>query len=65
MASFKQHELVELAVDLPTEGVGRGTVETIIEVYDTPGQKEACEIEVADKNGPRSCNFLQRLSSFA
>jgi hypothetical protein len=58
VASFKQYQVVELTADFPTEGVARGTVGTIIEVYDTPGQNEAYEIEVADENGRSLAQFV-------
>jgi hypothetical protein len=51
MARFRQYQVIELTADFPTEGVARGTVGTITEVYDTPGHKEAYGIEVADENG--------------
>jgi hypothetical protein len=58
VASFKQYQVVELIADFPTAGVARGTVGTIIEVYDTPVQKEAYEIEVADENGRSLAQFV-------
>jgi hypothetical protein len=58
MARFRQYQVVELTADFPTEGVARGTVGTIIEVYDTPGQKEVYEIEVADEHGRSLAQFV-------
>ncbi len=51
MAIFKQYQIVELANDLPEQGVTRGTPGTILEVYDAPGETEAYELEVADEAG--------------
>lgn len=58
MAIFKQYQIVELANDLPEQGVTRGTQGTILEVYDAPGETEAYEIEVADEAGRSIAQFV-------
>jgi len=43
------HDVVELAVDLPDEGLAAGSVGTVIHVFDKPDL--AYEVEFTDENG--------------